>query len=35
VQPFLMNQETRILNPAPFFAAKLEAMVKAANGVPV
>ena len=35
VQAFLLNQETRILNPAPFFAAKLEAMVKAANGVPV
>lgn len=35
VQPLLVNQESRILNPAPFFAAKLDAMVKGANAVPV
>jgi len=29
VQPLLVNQETRILNPAPFFKAKLEALAKA------
>ncbi len=35
VTPFALTQESRILNPAPFFAPKLDAMVKAANGVPV
>ena len=35
VQPFVLHQESRILNPAPFFAAKLDAMVQAASGVPV
>jgi hypothetical protein len=31
-QPLILNQETRILNPAPFFKAKLEAMLKAKQG---
>lgn len=29
LQPLILSQESRILNPAPFFAAKLEAMLKA------
>lgn len=33
VQPLLLEQENRILNPAPFFKAKLDAMVKGANAV--
>jgi hypothetical protein len=35
VQHLLLNQESRILNPAPFFAKKLEGLVKGANAVPV
>lgn len=31
VQPLLVHQESRILNPAPFFAAQLEAMIKASK----
>jgi hypothetical protein len=27
-QPLILNQETRILNPAPFFKAKLETLIK-------
>jgi hypothetical protein len=33
VQALIVHQESRILNPAPFFAAKLEAMLKAAKSV--
>jgi len=33
VQALVQHQETRILVPAPFFAAKLEAMMKAAKSV--
>jgi hypothetical protein len=29
LQPLILSQESRILNPAPFFAPKLEAMLKA------
>ena len=29
IQPLIQHQKSRILNPAPFFATKLEAMVKA------
>jgi hypothetical protein len=29
IQPLIQHQESRILNPAPFFAPKLEAMLKA------
>ena len=29
IQPLIQHQESRILNPTPFFAAKLEAMLKA------
>ena len=29
VQAYIQHQETRILNPAPFFAAKLAAMIRA------
>jgi L-rhamnose mutarotase len=32
IQPLIQHQESRILNPAPFFAAKLEAMIKAGKG---
>jgi len=31
VQPLVVHQETRIMVPAPFFAAKLQAMLKAAK----
>jgi NIPSNAP protein len=31
IQPLIQRQEARILNPAPFFAPKLEAMLKAAK----
>ena len=31
VQPLVLHQETRIMVPAPFFAAKLQAMLKAAK----
>jgi hypothetical protein len=31
VQPLVLHQETRIMVPAPFFKAKLEAMLKAAK----
>lgn len=33
VQPLIISQETRILSPAPFFAAKLAAMLDAAKRV--
>jgi hypothetical protein len=32
IQPLMLRQESRILNPAPFFGPKLEAMLKAAKG---
>ena len=32
IQPLIQHQESRILNPAPFFAPKLEAMLKAGKG---
>ncbi len=35
VQPYLRNQESRILNPAPFFGKKLDAMIQGANSVAV
>jgi len=32
IQPLIQHQESRILNPTPFFAPKLEAMLKAGKG---
>ena len=32
IRPMIQHQESRILNPAPFFAPKLEAMLKAGKG---
>ena len=31
VTPLIVHQESRILNPAPFFAAQLQAMIKASK----
>jgi hypothetical protein len=28
ITPLIVHQESRILNPAPFFAAQLQAMIK-------
>jgi hypothetical protein len=33
VQPLLVSQESRVMNPMPFFRAKLDAMVAAAKAV--
>src|SRR5215510_1375766 len=33
IHPLIHTQESRILNPTPFFAAKLEAMIKASKSV--
>jgi hypothetical protein len=33
VTALIQHQETRVMNPAPFFAAKLDAMIKAAKAV--
>jgi hypothetical protein len=32
IQPLIQHQESRILNPTPFFAPKLQAMLKAGKG---